>query len=223
MGSLLSCSCQLPLYVLGPYLGYVLVGQVAAHASAVELLGNTDHSPGPNKRVKHNIPFSAAGQDARLDQLAGKGGEVGHRHSFSWNRPDGAFISLINMTLGCFCKRLVIFRSISSSRDSVMSSAFSDPTSRNFDSFGTTTFTPGICVEAGWLPYRISIIEIPRTLGEQKQVLMALGGPVSDRLRHWVGLAPDNVRAKPLAVGLEGKSYAPGDAYEVFVFQTFLW
>src|SRR5215472_9567120 len=46
-------------------------------------------------------------------------------------------------------------------------------------------------------------------------MLMCGRGPVGDRLRHRIGLRPDDVRAQPPAVSLQRQRDAPGDADEI--------
>jgi len=45
----------------------------------------------------------------------------------------------------------------------------------------------------GFFPHRILVEEVPRILGQQEYILMALGRSICHALRHGVGLAPDDV------------------------------
>src|SRR6185369_5349430 len=61
----------------------------------------------------------------------------------------------------------------------------------------------------------LSVVEVPLPLAEQEQILVGPRRPVPHRLRHRVGLAPDDVHPKRPLRRLEGEGDAPGDAEEV--------
>src|SRR5689334_7864162 len=70
------------------------------------------------------------------------------------------------------------------------------------------------------LRYRFRIVVVPFRLAEKKYVFMRLCRPVGHTLRHRVWLRPDDIGAQIPAVRLKRKRHAPGDADEVFRFQS---
>ena len=66
------------------------------------------------------------------------------------------------------------------------------------------------------LSHCVGVVEIPRRLLQQEQVLVSLRRPVRHRLRHRVRLRPDDVRAEIPAVGTEGERHQPRDAERSF-------
>ena len=155
-------------------------------------LPSNDPHPGMSARRAHTA-FTGACPNAPLGQLGRHGGEMGGAVGFGGDDPNGAHVA---MALGPVVG--------SAGRPEIRSSR-----TRHLGLAG------GRPVALHRFVHPVPVDEIPSALSQQKDVLMALGGPVGHTIGHGIGLGPNAIASEIPTVFLQREGHAPGNAQEV--------
>lgn len=151
--------------------------------------------------VEHRAAFRAAGENARLNERFGEGGEVGALEALGRDGPDVALVAgLYAFTLPPAVTRLSEICTM-------------QPDWTYYALVSSTVTGARHRVLRYRLLDRLRVEVVPLALAQQEHVLVRLGAAVAHALRHRVRLVPDDVLPQIPAISLQGERDAPRDAH----------